>query len=59
METNEVLIALAKAAAPPTILGLSLGEVGTVLAIIAALFNILTTGPAAYRMVRGWFKKEQ
>lgn len=59
MDNNEVLVALAKAAAPPTILGLSLGEWGVVLAIIAALFNIITTFPAVTRMVRGWFNKEK
>lgn len=59
MDDNEVLVALAKAAAPPTILGLSLGEVGTVLAIIAALFNILTTGPILYRRVKEWLNKEK
>lgn len=58
MDNNEILVALAKAAAPPTILGLSLGEWGVVLAIIAALFNIITTWPAVVRLVKSWFNKE-
>lgn len=59
MDRTEVLMALAKAATPPTILGLSLGEVGTIVAIIAALLNIVTTFPVVIRVVRVWFNKEK
>lgn len=57
-DNTEVLASLIKAAAPPTILGISMSDLGVALAIVAALFNIITTGPAVVRVVRGWFKKE-
>lgn len=59
MDNTEVLAGIAKAMAPPAFLGLPLGDWGVILAIIAALFNIITTGPAAIRMIRGWFNKEK
>lgn len=59
MDYSEIAVGIAKAAAPPTILGLQLGEWGVVLAIVAALFNIITTWPAVWRLVKGWFNKEK
>lgn len=59
MDQQEILLGLAKSLAPPTLLGLPLGEWGTILAIIAALFNIITTGPAVIRAIRSWLNKEK
>lgn len=59
MDRNEVLVGLAKAMAPPTILGLNLGEWGTIAAIVCAIVTTIASAPAAYRVVRGWVSKEK
>lgn len=58
MDRNEVLVGLARSLAPPTILGLQLGEWGTIAAIVCAVVSTIAALPNAIRTVKGWMNKE-